>query len=149
MIGAACRVLIASGACAAASAQPATKEDAITDDEVVIRQADGHNLLLPRDWPVEHKNGVVSPVSVEQYLSMKFDQVRERFAQTDQRFDQLSRRLEQVELEQKLAQKRLRILEERPLPAEHATAPPSGSPPDAAGQSAAPEPQGDAPPGTP
>src|SRR3990167_8688118 len=65
----------------------AADNDVITDSEVVIKHEGGHRLLLPKDWPIEHEHGVISPVPVEQYLSLKFDQVQERFNRIDKRIE--------------------------------------------------------------
>ncbi|GEM_PF-2921290 len=89
------------------------KINPMTDDEVVVRTDEAHRLLLPKDWPVQHQDGVVAPAPIEQYLSMKFGQVKESFAQTDQRLDALERRITQLEQDNKMLQKRLRLLEEQ------------------------------------
>ncbi len=89
------------------------KDDPMTDDEVVVKTDEGHHLLIPKDWPVEHAHGTIAPVPIEQYLSMKFDQVRDRFAQTDTRLDALGHRLDQLERDNTVLQKRLRLLETR------------------------------------
>ena len=89
-------------------------EDPMTDDEVILKpEGEGHRLLLPKDWPVERKHGVVSPVPFEQYLSMKFNQVKDRFKQTDARIAVLERRVEQLEQENAALQKRVHWLETR------------------------------------
>ena len=83
----------------------------MTDDDVVIKSEENHRLLLPKDWPVERKHGVVSTVPMEQYLSMKFDQVRDRFQQTTGRLDAMEHRLEHLEQDHAALLKRLRLLE--------------------------------------
>jgi hypothetical protein len=87
-------------------------DDPLTDDQVVIKTEDGHRLLLPKDWPIERKAGVISPVPFEQYLSMKFDQVREGFNQTDAHFHTIEQRLQTLEQEHKTLLMRTRLLEE-------------------------------------
>jgi len=88
-------------------------EDPLTDDTVVVKSEGPHRLLLPSDWPVEHKDGRYAPVSMEEYLSMKFGQVREKFGDTEQRLEALERRLEQVERDTHALLKGLKFLEER------------------------------------
>ena len=87
-------------------------DDTLTDDEMVIKRERGHRLLLPKDWPIDEKGAQVTPVSVETYLSMKFGQVRERFASTDQHLEVLNRRVQQLEEERKALLIRLQRLEE-------------------------------------
>ena len=89
------------------------KDQPLTDDEVVVRTEGAHRLILPRDWPVEHKDGRVSPVSIDQYLSMKFDQVKTVLSSTTQRLEALERRIDQLEQNERALLKRLRLLEER------------------------------------
>ncbi len=100
---------------AAAVVVSAQEQDPMTDDRMVVKpQSPGHQLLLPNDWPIEHaENGVIKPAAIEQYLSMKFQQVRARFEQTDRRIQQLETRLVTMEEERKTLLTRLRLLEER------------------------------------
>ena len=92
------------------------KDQPLSDDEVVIRTEGAHRLLLPKDWPVEHKDGRIAPAPIEEYLSMKFDQVKEAFTETDRHFAALEQRLDLLERDNQILQKRLRVLEGR---AEH------------------------------
>jgi len=85
----------------------------LTDDEVVVRTEGAHRLLLPKDWPVEHRDGRFSPIPLEEYLSMKFDQVAEAFEATNRRLDALQRRFERLEDTQKALETRLRDFEAR------------------------------------
>ncbi len=112
-------LLLASlGGDAADDRSGAAGEPTITDDDVVIKHEAGHQWLLPRDWPIERKDGVFKPAAVEEYLSMKFDQVKSRFTEIDGRLDRLGKRLEQLEADQKVVHQRLRLLEERAQAAE-------------------------------
>ena len=89
------------------------KEEPMTDDEVVVKTEGAHRLLLPKDWPVEEKDGRIGPVPIEEYLSMKFGQVKEKFSDTEHQIGALEQRLQQLEADHKVLQKRLRLLEER------------------------------------
>ena len=89
------------------------KDEPLTDDKVVVKTEGAHRLLLPKDWPVEHKDGQLSPIPLEEYLSMKFGQVKEKFSEEDERIAELTRRLEQLEQDQTAVQKRLRMIEQR------------------------------------
>lgn len=108
------------------------EESALTDDAMVLKEESGHRLLLPNDWPIERHDGVIEPISVSKYLSMKFGQVRAEFARMTQRLTALETRLAAVEMERTLLLRRLHALEERvaasELPAAQATAAePSGA----------------------
>ena len=89
------------------------EEETFTDDEVVVKNEAGHRMLLPKEWPIEHRHGVISPVPIEQYLSQKFDQVRDRFQGTDRRINRLEHRVEALEGDQKILMKRLATLKEQ------------------------------------
>ena len=86
----------------------------LTDDQVVIKTEGSHQLLLPKDWPIhQDKDGRVTPASMEEYLSMKFGQVRARFAQVDERIAGLERQTAELEKYQRDLLKGLNVLEER------------------------------------
>ncbi len=90
-----------------------TEERHLSDAEITVRTTeDGHRLLLPKDWPIERKNGVIAPVGVEQYLSVKFNQVEQAFQSIDARLNQLEARVTTLEQDQQSTQQRLRALEE-------------------------------------
>lgn len=88
-------------------------DDPLTDDKVIVKTEGPHQLLLPADWPVEQKDGRYAPAPIEEYLSLKFGQVREKFAQVDSRADGLERRLAQLEQDQRALFKGLKLLEAR------------------------------------
>lgn len=104
---------------------PARSEDesTLTDDELVVRQEAGHRLLIPKDWPIERRDGVIQPASLPQYLSMKFSQMRAEFARVEQRLAALETRVATVESERAVLLRRLQMLEERVATAERAAMP--------------------------
>ena len=97
----------------AADDESADIEEPYTDDEVVIKTDEGSRLLLPKDWPVKREHGVVSPIPIEQYLSMKFGQVREKTNDIDQRVEVLEQRVQHLEEDNKALQRWLRLFEAR------------------------------------
>ncbi len=96
----------------ALGAWPASAEDPLRDDELVVRQEGAHRLLLPKDWPVEHReDGVIQPVPVEQYLTLKFGRVADALDDVEQRLTRLEEALARLDaVDQALAQ-RLHALE--------------------------------------
>lgn len=92
---------------------PDASKSELTDDQVTVRHEGAHHLLLPKDWPVVQRDGVLSPAPIEAYLSMKFGQVREKFRDTDQRLSAIEQRLDQLEQDQKNLLKGLRLVEDR------------------------------------
>lgn len=109
MRGAALTVLL----CLAAAA-PATGESngGLTDSEVVVKTDGPHRLLLPRDWPIEHKDGRIAPVSIETYLSLKFEQVGEALERLDRRVAALEAGMVAAQEAQRAQALRLKLLEE-------------------------------------
>jgi len=93
-----------------------SEEATLSDDTVTVRTEGAHRLLLPKDWPVEQKDGLLNPVPIEQYLSMKFSQVASRLEELIQRLDAMNQRLRSVEETQKVLQARLRTLEAQRQP---------------------------------
>ena len=87
------------------------EEDPLTDDEVVVRTEGAHRLLLPKDWPVQQRDGRFSPVPIEEYLSMKFGQVATKFDQFERRLSELEHQLQRLEEEGKTLQMRTLLLE--------------------------------------
>ncbi len=83
----------------------------LTDDTLVVKQEGAHHLLLPKDWPVQYQEGRVTPVPIEEYLSMKFGQIKDAFDQTNQRLESIEQRLDLLERDQTRAQQRLQRLE--------------------------------------
>ena len=94
-------------------------DQTLTDGDVAVRTEEGHQLLLPKDWPIEHKDGRIAPVPMEAYLSLKFGQVKEGFGKTDQRIDALERRVEALEKGQQELLKGLRVLERQQREVSH------------------------------
>lgn len=92
-------------------AQDPAAEGTLTDDEMAIRNEGAHRFRLPKDWPVERRDGHVSPVNVETYLSMKFGQVKRKFGDTDQRLKTLEQRIAQLEQANKDLLKWFRLFE--------------------------------------
>ena len=92
---------------------PHEGEPVMTDDEMGVRTEGAHRFLLPKDWPVERRDGHLSPITVEAYLSMKFSQVKRKFSETDQRLDELERRLAALEQDNKQLLRWMRLMEER------------------------------------
>lgn len=87
------------------------EEQALTDDEVVVRTEGAHRLLLPKDWPVEEQDGRIVQAPLVDYLSMKFGQVAARLEQVTQRLEAIERRLHKVEEDLKTTQMRVKLLE--------------------------------------
>lgn len=102
--------------CVCLASPGAWAQDAeLTDEQMTVRTEANHNLLLPKDWPIEQKDGQLGPVPVEQYLSMKFGQVRAKTQATDQRLAALEARVRILEAERQTLQIRVKTLEDAAL----------------------------------
>ena len=67
------------------------------EDEIVVTEQGGVRFLSLRDWPVRRENDVIKPVTIEEYLSMKFKVIAEEFRALDRRLDAFEQRLHTLE----------------------------------------------------
>ena len=104
-------LILSSGVFLAVCAGLRAEESALTDDEVVVRNEGAHRLLLPKDWPVEEKDGRFVQAPLVDYLSMKFSQVATQFDHMTQRLEAIERRLQKIEDDFKTTQLRVKLLE--------------------------------------
>ena len=93
-------------------AEETRPRDESPDDEVVVKSIEGHHLLLPKDWPVEKRDGRLVPIPIEEYLSRKFRAIEQTLQQFGARLGALEKRLGEFEQRDKALQIRLRLLEE-------------------------------------
>lgn len=56
------------------------KTKALPSDENEVRVSRGLRFSVPKDWPMDERNGGISPVPVEEYMLMKFKKIDERLA---------------------------------------------------------------------
>ncbi|MDP3704078.1 MAG: hypothetical protein Q8R78_06785 [Candidatus Omnitrophota bacterium] len=105
------RLLVGTAALFAVSATALADEPVLTDDEVVVRTEGAHRLLLPKDWPVEEREGRIVQASLVDYLSMKFGQVAARLDEVNRRLEMIERQVQHVEDELKTTQLRVKLLE--------------------------------------
>lgn len=97
----------ASAAWVLAPAPGSAAEKREASDGSVVKTADGLRFKLPPDWPVEKRNGIVSPIPVEEYLSKKLSAIESRLQQLEQQMVAADLRLRAMEEELK-KQQRLR-----------------------------------------
>lgn len=105
------RLLVGTAALLAIGTIALADDPVLTDDEVIVRTEGAHRLLLPKDWPVEERDGRVVQASLIDYLSMKFGQVAARLEQVTQRLESIERRLQKAEDDLKTTQMRMKLLE--------------------------------------
>ena len=103
-------LLVIGGALAIAEeGKPASGKD----ETLVVKEKGGTRFLSLSDWPTARKGGVVKAAPLEEYLSMKFGQVRARFVQMDTRIAGLEQQIAQLEKGQRELLKGLKLFEER------------------------------------
>ena len=56
----------------------------------VLRSSKGIQFRVPDDWPLETRNRAVGPVSIEEYLSLKFKKLEERITVLENKVDNLT-----------------------------------------------------------
>ena len=58
-----------------------TEETSKTDStETEVRVSRGLRYSVPKDWPMDERNGGISPVPTEEYMLLKFKKIDERLA---------------------------------------------------------------------
>ena len=90
----------------AAAAEDQNKESAVT-----VRTKEGLHFNVPPDWPVEWRNGIVTPIPIEEYLDRKFSAVEKRMETLERQASSLETRLRVLEEE---AKRRLQSKERAP-----------------------------------
>ena len=50
-----------------------------TDAKDEVRTVKGIKFKIPEDWPIEEHGGALGPVPIEQYITLKFRKMEERF----------------------------------------------------------------------
>jgi len=61
----------------------------------------GLNFQVPEDWPIEKRGGIVGPIPMEEYMSIKFEAVEEKFStiknDLSDKFQELQSNLQDME----------------------------------------------------
>lgn len=65
------------------------------EDLTITKRQKGLRFTVPEDWPIEERGGVVAPIPIEEYISIKFKDI---YAQIDSIKQDLSKKLEDVNL---------------------------------------------------
>ena len=89
---------------------------AAEEKQKTVKTVKGIHFNLPEDWPLEEQGGgAVGPISVEEYLILKFDKTEERFkrieADTSRDLQGLDSRLKLTEEQAADIDKRLKDME--------------------------------------
>ena len=88
------------------------EEKRSSENDLVVTQEGGIQFLSIRDWPVRREQGVVRPATIEEYLSMKFGQMADRFEKMEARLKAAEQRMEQMDAERGALQQRMTVLEQ-------------------------------------
>lgn len=67
------------------------------DDEVTVKKEKGLSFKVADDWPIEERNGLVGPIPIEEYVSIKFKDIRTQLSNLSQQMSVLDLRLQTVE----------------------------------------------------
>jgi hypothetical protein len=69
----------------------------------VRKSKEGLNFQVPPDWPIEKRNGIMGPIPIEEYLSMKFSAIEARLRNVEQELSAFDVRLRVLEEDAKKA----------------------------------------------
>ncbi len=56
--------------------------------ETEVRVSRGIRYSVPKDWPMDERNGGISPVPTEDYMLLKFKKIDERLAALEKQLNQ-------------------------------------------------------------
>lgn len=73
-------------------------------ESVTVKTKEGLHFTLPADWPVQRRNGVVTPVPIEEYLAQKFSAIEKRLQALENQTASMDLRLRLMEEEMKKQQ---------------------------------------------
>ena len=76
---------------------PGKEARADDENEYTVKTEKNLRFNVPKDWPIEERNGVVGPIPIEKYLSLKFADIRSQLASVNQQINLLDARLQKVE----------------------------------------------------
>lgn len=80
---------------------------------LTVTRKGGTRFLSLSDWPVTEKGGVMTVATLEEYLSLKFGQIRDRFEASNQRLEALERLLQAIQAKQEACSHAVQDLEQR------------------------------------
>lgn len=61
-----------------------------------IKNVDGLRLAVPKDMPVEKRGSVVVPMSMEEYVAMKFSELEERISKMEESLKNINKELASI-----------------------------------------------------
>lgn len=89
----------------------------LPSDENEVRVSRGLRYSVPKDWPMDERNGGISPVPTEEYMLFKFKKIDERLAALESQMKLKVDSNQPVELKKvsALAAGRLQSFEQKPV----------------------------------
>ena len=73
--------------------QPKADDD---ENKLTTKTIKGVSFTVPQDWEIKDGGGTVTPIPVEEYLSMKFGKVEDRFKKVETSIGETKSGLEQL-----------------------------------------------------
>lgn len=81
------------------------------EDGMVVKTVDGLRFVVPKDRPIEKKDGVVAPMSLDKYVAMKFAKIEERFQKLETSLGKIEEDLKSIKEDIKVFKKSKKFLE--------------------------------------
>lgn len=63
----------------------------------MVRTSDGLKFVVPPDWPIEKRNGIVAPIPIEEYLNRKFSGLERKVQALEEKVSALESKLSVLE----------------------------------------------------
>ncbi|MBI3253021.1 MAG: hypothetical protein HYZ52_06930 [Candidatus Omnitrophica bacterium] len=93
-------VLVLAGAGpAAAEDRPADQITNEVDVDYKVVNKEGLNFRVPVDMPIEKRNGIIAPISTEEYIHGKFKRLDKRLDGIEQKIDEAMTAIRQMQKE--------------------------------------------------
>ncbi len=89
-------LLLALAVPAARGADEAEETPATT-----VRTSEGLKFVVPPDWPIEKRNGIVAPIPIEEYLNRKFSGLEKKVRELEGKVGALESKLSALEAKSK------------------------------------------------
>ncbi|MBI3322553.1 MAG: hypothetical protein HYZ94_02615 [Candidatus Omnitrophica bacterium] len=98
------------------------------ESAATVKSSDGLHFIVPPDWPIERRNGIVGPVPIEEYMAKKFGALNKRLDALEKKIGALESKVTALENEA-----RKKALQSTPQPVSSVPATSSESAPGGAG----------------
>ena len=103
VLGVLVAVFFSSGWAFSADQAKLTDEEKLEVESSTITTKEGLTFRVPKDMPIEMRNGIQAPVPIEEYMYAKFKKVEKKMGKMEEKLDNIEKLL--IELKEKNTEK--------------------------------------------